>query len=183
MDSYTESERPDFTKFKPVDKKKAKKTKLNASNVRWWLADKDILAEAVMSQVKAIIQADRGRIDSTTHMQSFTEHGHQPSGTDISLANSGKPTAPMRDRLTYNIVQSCIDTLTARIAQNKPKPMFLTEAGNSKLQRKAKKLDQSAMASSTRTISMKKAPKIFRDACIYGEGILHSMHRRGTVKA
>lgn len=182
MDSYTESERPDWTKFKPVEKKKLqKRTKLNASSVRWWLADKDILAEAVMSQVKAIIQADRGRIDSYNTYAKLYGTWTPTFWNGYQLANTGKPTAPMRDRLTYNIVQSCIDTLTARIAQNKPKPMFLTSAGESKLQRKAKKLDSFCYGLFYQNNFYEMAPKIFRDACVFGEGILHSYAFDGKV--
>ena len=34
------------------------------------------------------------------------------------------------DRVTLNVVQSCCDTATQKIAKNKPKPTFLTEGGN-----------------------------------------------------
>lgn len=180
----TDDQRPiDYTSFKKVEKKKPEeKAKILTNGVRWWLADDATMPGAVMSQVGAIIQADRGRIDSYNTYAKLYGTWTPTFWNGYQLANSGKPTAPIRDRLTYNIVQSCIDTLTARIAQNKPKPMFLTSAGDSKLQRKAKKLDSFCYGLFYENDFYKQAPKIFRDACIFGEGILHSFVEGGRVK-
>ncbi len=173
----------DFTKFRPREKKSpVVKSKIVANGIRWWMADDKILPEAVMNQVVSIIQADRGRIESYNTYAKLYGTWTPTFWNGYQLANSGKPTAPMRDRLTYNIVQSCIDTLTARISQNKPKPMFLTEGGNSKLQRKAKKLDQYCYGLFYENNFYEMAPKIFRDSCIYGEGIIHSYSEDGKVK-
>jgi hypothetical protein len=173
----------DYTTFKPREKKSpVQKSKVVANGVRWWMADDKILPEAVMAQVANIIQADRGRIESYNTYAKLYGTWTPTFWNGYQLANSGKPTAPMRDRLTYNIVQSCIDTLTARISQNKPKPMFLTEGGNSALQRKAKKLDKYCYGLYYQNDFYEEAPKIFRDSCIYGEGILHSYPEDGKVK-
>lgn len=149
--------------------------------VRWWLSDDANLPGTVMAHVAAIIQADRGRIESYNTYGKLYGTWTPTFWNGYALANSGKPTAPMRDRLTYNIVQSCIDTLTARISQNKPKPMFLTQAGNSKLQRKAKKLDAFCYGNFYQNNFYTQAPKIFRDSCVYGEGIIHSYNDNGRV--
>ena len=134
----------DYRDFTPKGQRpvgKEKEPNIKASAVRWWLQDDDLLPAAVMAQVATIIQADRGRIDAYNTFAKLYGTWTPTFWNGYQLSSSGKPTAPMRDRLTYNIVQSCIDTLTSRIIQNKPKPMFLTTAGDSKLQRKAKKLD------------------------------------------
>lgn len=176
--------KPSYEDFKPQSQKdkEAKRGIKVPNGVRWWLADDKILPAAVMSQVAAIIQADRGRIDSYNTYAKLYGTWTPTFWNGYQLANSGRPTAPMRDRLTYNIVQSCIDTLTARISQNKPKPMFLTSAGDSKLQRKAKKLDAFCYGLFYANDFYTMAPKIFRDACVYGEGILHSYVESGQVK-
>lgn len=181
----SDTPRLDHTQFKEKSKgskDKAVVPKIVANGVRWWLSDDKILPAAVMSQVAAIIQADRGRIEGYNTYAKLYGTWTPTFWNGYQLANSGKPTAPVRDRLTYNIVQSCIDTLTARISQNKPKPMFLTKAGNSKLQRKAKKLDSFCYGLFYQNDFYKEAPKIFRDACVFGEGILHSYSDCGTIK-
>ncbi len=172
----------DYSDFKPKSQKTKDKALIAPNGVRWWLADEKILPGAVMSQVVAIIQADRGRIEGYNTYAKLYGTWTPTFWNGYSLANSGKPTAPVRDRLTYNIVQSCIDTLSSRISQNKPKPMFLTNAGNSKLQRKAKKLDAFCYGLFYENDFYTMAPKIFRDACVFGEGILHSYAENGRVK-
>ncbi len=179
--STNEVPRLDYSSFVPKDKSPEKKT-LQANGVRWWLADEKLLPSAVMTQVGAIIQADRGRIDSYNTYARLYGTWTPTFWNGYQLASSGRPVAPVRDRLTYNIVQSCIDTLTARISQNKPKPMFLTEAGDSKLQRKAKKLDAFFYGVFYENDLYKLAPKIFRDACVFGEGIVHCHSELGRIK-
>ena len=172
----------DFTTFTEKGKPGTVKKKIIPNGIRWWLAGDDILPSAVMSHVVQIIQSDRGRIDSYNTYAKLYGTWTPTFWNGYQLANSGKPTAPMRDRLTYNIVQSCIDTLTSRISQNKPKPMFLTEAGNSKLQRKAKKLDSFFYGCFYENNLYKLGPKIFRDACVFGEGIVHCYSELGKIK-
>lgn len=174
----------DYTDFtergsKEADKPKAK---ILPSGVRWWLADDKTLAAAIMSQVFAIIQADRGRIDAYNTYARLYGTWTPTFWNGYQLSNSGRPTAPIRDRLTYNIVQSCIDTLTSRVSQNKPKPMFLTQAGDSKIQRKAKKLDQFCYGLYYENGLYKKGPKSFRDGCVFGEGIIHPYSECGRIK-
>lgn len=175
----------DFTFVSPQEKAKQKSKpllKANTNGVRWWLADEALMPGAVMGQVAAIIQADRGRIDSYNTYAKLYGTYTPTFWNGYQLANTGKPTAPMRDRLTYNIVQSCIDTLTARISQNKPKPMFLTQAGDSKLQRKAKKLDAFCYGLFYENKLYQQGPKAFRDGCVFGEGIIHPYSENGVVK-
>lgn len=173
----------DYTQFTEKKKDKpVKSKKQTASGIRWWLSSDEELSQAIWTQVTSIIQADRGRIVAYNTYAKLYGTWVPTFYNGYSLASSGKPVAPMRERLTYNIVQSCIDTLTARISQNKPKPMFLTNGGNSKLQRKAKKLDAFEYGIFYENDFYQEAPKIFRDACIYGEGIIHSFAQDGRVK-
>lgn len=176
----------DYTQFTEKGKKPTAQTiqRINISNagVRWWLAEDKMMPDAVFSQVAAIIQADKGRIDSYNTYAKLYGTWTPTFWNGYQLASSGRPSAPMRERLTYNIVQSCIDTLTARISQNKPKPMFLTSAGDSKLQRKAKKLDSFCYGLFYENNIYQAGPKAFRDGCIFGEGIIHPYVEFGQVK-
>lgn len=172
----------DFTPKGQRPERKDKDVNIKASAVRWWLQDDDMLPAAVMAQVATIIQADRGRIDAYNTYAKLYGTWTPTFWNGYQLSNSGKPAAPMRDRLTYNIVQSCIDTLTSRVVQNKPKPMFLTSAGDSKLQRRAKKLDSFCYGLFYENDIYKKAPKSFRDGCVFGEGFIHPYSENGRVK-
>lgn len=173
----------DYTTMGPKSKGDVKKNLMKLPNgVRWWLAEDKMLPSAVMSQVSRIIQADRGRIDSYNTFAKMYGTYTPTYWNGYQLSNSGRPTAPMRDRLTYNIAQSAVDTLTNRIAQNKPKPMFLTSAGDSKLQRKAKKLDSYCYGLFYQNGVYQMGPKGGRDSYVFGEGIIHPYNDNGTVR-
>ena len=51
--------------------------------------------------------------------------------------------APFKDRISYNICQSAVDTVTSKISKNKPRPYYVTSAGDHEQQAKAKKQDPS----------------------------------------
>lgn len=180
----TDTPNIDYRDFDPKARelKQRQAQKIKANGVRWWLADDKILSAAVLSQVAAIIQADRGRIDGYNKYAKLYGTWTPTFWNGYQLSGTGKPTTPMGDRLTYNIIQSCIDTLTARISQNKPKPMFLTQAGDSKVQRKAKKLDAFCYGLFYENNLYQKGPKGFRDGCVFGEGIIHPYAENGKVK-
>jgi hypothetical protein len=175
----------DYRDFDPKNKRnmgKEKEPNIKASAVRWWLQDTELLPSAVMTQAATIIQADRGRIDAYNTYAKLYGTWTPTFWNGYQLSNSGKPVAPVRDRLTYNIVQSCIDTLTARVIQNKPKPMFLTQNGNSKLQRKAKKLDSFCYGLFYENNLYKLGAKGFKDGCVFGEGFIHPYSEDGRIK-
>lgn len=76
------------------------------------------------------------------------------------------------DRVTLNVVQSCCDTVTQKIAKNKPKPTFLTQGGDWTLQKKAKLLDKYAMGQFYALDLYKKGVRAFLDASVFGTGAL-----------
>jgi hypothetical protein len=101
----------------------------------------------------------------------------------ISGANQTKVNAiknAVRERVTYNVVQSVIDTVGANVAENKPKPYFLTSGGTSREQRKAKKLNQFVDGIFYENNAYDLGGMTFRDGCIGGDGVIHvfAKHQR-----
>lgn len=88
----------------------------------------------------------------------------------------------LKERISYNVVQSVIDTLTAKIAKNKPKPLFLTSGGDYKLQRKAKKLDKFCEGVFYENEAYKLGSRVFKDSCIFDSGIVHVFNHYNRVK-
>ncbi len=76
------------------------------------------------------------------------------------------------DRPTMNVVQSCVDTLTSRITQSKPRPVFLTEKGDYKKRTLAKNLNSFVMGEFYQTKSYQKGEYLLRDAEVFGTGCL-----------
>ncbi len=76
--------------------------------------------------------------------------------------------------LSFNVVRQNVDTLTARIAKERPLPMPLTSGGNWKQQRRARKYGRFIEGSFEQTGVWKTSPKAARDAGLFGTGITHN---------
>lgn len=74
------------------------------------------------------------------------------------------------NRLTLNVIKSCIDTVASKIAKAKPRPLFLTEGGNWKMQRKAKSLTQFIDGAFDAGKVYQEKQRAFIDACVWGTG-------------
>jgi hypothetical protein len=87
-----------------------------------------------------------------------------------SLAqNQGLP----QDRPTYNIIQSSIDTLTSRITQSRPQPVFLTDNGDYKQRLLSQKLNNFIQGEFYQCKAYDKATTAFKDSGVTGSGVLH----------
>jgi hypothetical protein len=74
------------------------------------------------------------------------------------------------ERLALNVIASCIDTATAKIAKNKPAPQFLTNGADYDTRRKADKLNKFGKGLLHVSNAYRSGPAIFRDACTFGKG-------------
>lgn len=75
--------------------------------------------------------------------------------------------------LPYNVCRSAVDTLQTKIAKHRPLPQVLTQRGNWKSQKRARKMGQFLEGEFYRQrIFEKHAPMIVRDALIFGRGAL-----------
>lgn len=83
-----------------------------------------------------------------------------------------EPSLAGGNRVTFNIVQSMIDTAVSKITKNKPRPYFLTDGGDWSLKRKAQKLTQFVDGAFYTTDFYRKATTAFKHACIWGTGAI-----------
>lgn len=84
----------------------------------------------------------------------------------------------LTNRVTLNVIKSCVDTAASKIAKNKPRPLFMTDGGNWNYQRRAELLTKymeglfEQMGTGTgdaRTI-YGIGRRVFVDACVFGSG-------------
>lgn len=148
---------------------------------RWWLLKDDEIAQGIVAAVNSIAQADSAR--QTQYQTSIRLYGNLTligvNGLSFSKLTSVK--APLRDRVSYNVIQSGIDTVQAKMAKNKPKPLFLTSGGDWKMQRRAKKLDKFVDGIFYENKAYELGISCFRDGAIVGDGICHVFERHGRV--
>lgn len=100
----------------------------------------------------------------------------------LSFTKISAVASSIKDRVTYNVCQSVIDTIVAKMSKNRPKPLFLTSGGDYKLIRKSKKLTKFCDGIFYENEAYKLGPEILRDAEVFGDGIIHIFDQNGRVK-
>lgn len=91
--------------------------------------------------------------------------------------------AMLNSSMTLNVLQNVIDSATATIAKNKPKPLFVTDGGDYKKKTQAKKLTKYVEGSFAEMEAYAVAQRVFVDACIYGTGALKLYEEEGKLCA
>jgi hypothetical protein len=153
-----------------------------ANNKRWWLSKKSDLAGAITATCKTIQEADSPRQTQYQIDTRLYSNVNMLGLNGLSFTKVSSIASSIKDRVTYNVCQSVIDTIVAKMAKNRPKPLFLTSGGDYKLVRKAKKLSKFCDGIFYENDAYKWGPEILRDACIYGDGIVHIFEQNGRVK-
>jgi len=93
-----------------------------------------------------------------------------------------EPTIATQNRLTFNVVQSMIDTAVSKITKNKPRPYFLTNGGDWSQKRKGIKLTQFMDGAFYGADFYKKATTAFKHACIWGTGAIKIYKQDNELK-
>jgi hypothetical protein len=144
---------------------------------RWWLLDGKTdngseVANAIKSTVDLMKANQRDRLDQA--IVSARLYGNAPLrslGCDTSLPTG--PLAAARGGIKDCLIQSIVDTSTATIGENKPRPYFLTDGGDYALQRQAKKLNQFSDGIFYEQRAYEVGGETQRDCEIFGDGWLY----------
>jgi hypothetical protein len=148
----------------------------------WWLLDVDEMPGAIQAVVQTIkerqARLEAQRLTSAKLYGNVALMGVQ--GSSVSRASAAVPGS--RDRITYNVVASCVDTVGAKMAKNKPKPLFLTSGADFKLQRKAKKLTKFVEGVFFENQVRKMAPRTFKEGAVLGDGLIHVFEQHDRVR-
>lgn len=92
------------------------------------------------------------------------------AGSNVSKMDQTK-TLP-DDRPTFNLIQSCTDTLVSRLSQTRPAPKFLTDDGDYKTRKLAEQMNRFILGEFYQTKAYEKATKMLRDCIVMGTGAL-----------
>lgn len=137
----------------------------------WWtVSDED--AHTHMIQLINVIDENQSerKWDNLTHGKLYQDH---------PLVTKGRR---KQSSVTYNVIKACIDTLVAKIGQNKPRPRVLTEKGDYEQQQKAKQLTQYLDGILNCSGAYRQGPAIFKDGGIFGTGALKVLIDDNEVK-
>jgi hypothetical protein len=145
----------------------------NKKDFRWWT--KKDPHEAVWAAYSHIRQNDGARYeDNLRHLRLYGNRDY------LGVLPSTFATPLSQDRVTLNVIKSVCDTVAARIAKNRPRPVFLTSGGNYTFRRRAKLLEKFVDSQFYTSGLNQVAPRVFLDACVFGTGIM-KIYRVGTT--
>lgn len=146
---------------------------MNKIDYRWWQKSGDDTAKAAVALAKQLEQQSTLQHEfNLRHMRlygSFEYHTLLPY-ENYSLSKEAA--------VTYNLIKSGVDAMVARIARQRPVPVFSVRAGNFSLTRKARMQERFSTSQIEATGFRRKAPQIARDAGVFGTGVCH-VYREG----
>lgn len=145
----------------------------------WW-ADPKKAHEPVTALIKALAGQNNGRSQQNLRMARLYGNMDILGLAPDQYFRTSQPIT-LTNRVTLNVIKSCTDTVSSRIAKHKPRPTFLTNDGDWELQQKAKKLNRFMQGVFYETNYYSIAADVFRDACIFGTGIIKHYIKNGRV--
>jgi len=157
-------------------------TEKESINKKWWMCSGDELSNSVQKTVKTLVGYDSARLTQAQVGSKLYNNISLMGLNGLSFTRPSNNMTGQKDRVTYNVVQSGIDTIVAKMSKNKPKPMFLTSGGDYKIQRKAKKLDKFVEGIFYENKAYDLGMDVLLHAAVLGDGFLQVYHENGRIK-
>lgn len=157
-------------KDKIIDPRDKKTKEKDNSYYQWWLADDEKqLCAQLLSTTQFLKNFHSARIrQASLYSRLFSGKPlYNYLASTSTLDNSQQ--MPM-GRPTANVVYSCIDTFTSMVTQDKPRPVFLTDAGHYKERRMGKEMNSFIMGEFYRCKAYELGAENVRDAATLGNG-------------
>lgn len=145
---------------------------------KWWSCEGEKHAHLVQKveqlktdqQYRSLMNLKHARLYSNIRLQGLSAYDYSKM--------SKLPT----NRLTLNVVKAVVETASAKIAKNKPRPLFLTERGNHSQQLKAKKLTQYIGGMFYELNIYDEAKQHFTESAVFGTGAMKVYQEHGDLK-
>lgn len=159
--------------LKTFDRKKDK-----AESTQWYREKKDPHT-AIFAAIDQINLTHRTRCQNNAKLLALYENN-----ADARYAAHLRPTAERlgNNRLTFNVIQSCIDAVYSKIAKNRPKPEFITTGADWRLIRKAANMNLFMEGTFYQNNVYHITPDIFLDAALFGTGVVSIYHDGESIK-
>lgn len=158
---------------KDTVKVKTRKTDVKPESRKWYVAkSKDERGKQLLETALFLKEQQQYRFrQASTHSRLYSNLPLANfAGTSMKMGASG--TQMPADRPTMNVIQSCVDTLVARLSQSKPRPVFLTDNGDYKERKLAKQLNTFIAGELYRTKAYELAELVLRDSSVIGSGAI-----------
>lgn len=154
----------------------------NSVPQKWWTQEDRSAFNDLFNIVNYIIKNQSNR-SATNIRYARLYQNLELLGFSIGSYSKLNTTAWRNNRLTLNVVKSCIDTAASKIAKASPKPLFLTEDGDFTLKRKSKLLTQYVAGIFEQLNIYEIGQKVFVDCAVFGTGCLKIYIDDENIKA
>lgn len=152
-------------------------------NIDWYEHEGKDLFQKVLGRVRNIkSQQLTRRYEMYTYMQAYTSR-FGPTNSTMLFSPGARGASAGMYYISANVIKSCIDAATARVAKSKPRAFVLAKKGDYRLKRKcrdATKFLDGAMAGAN---VYGNADLVFRDACVFDGGNLYCYPENGAIKS
>lgn len=146
----------------------------------WWQSKEDQVHAAVFPIVKYLHQNQSYRRDrDLIHMRLY---GNMDIAGMVGREYFHDNSPKAQSKIKLNVCKSVVDTVVAKMAKNRPRPMFLTDGGNHKKKMKAKRLNKYVEGAFQGMKIWDKGPDLVTDAGVFDLGALHFYTDKGKVK-
>lgn len=167
-----------ISKAKPAADKIKMKTKPEGSAgisvlAEWWLAEDDRKLATELCGTASYLKTNQ-----TYRMRQLAVDVRLYCGLSIysyagsNVSRMDRSRSLPDDRPTFNLIQSCADTLVSRIGQARPQPKFLTDNADYKQRHLSQQLNSFILGEFYQTKAYEKAVKALRDCIVMGTGCL-----------
>ena len=154
---------------------------------RWWLDEGEDIYKGVFAVCEDILT----NLATRRRMNYFFAALYNDTGAAFMASRNANlyynrtaldGNAMLSSSMSLNAMQNCIDTATAMIAKNKPKPQFLTDGSTDYDEKvRGQRLTKYVGGVFDEAKIYEKAQTIFTDACIYGTGALKLIPEDGAI--
>lgn len=154
-----------------------------APNQRWWTLPENQVPGSLRATIKHIMQT-QSAFEMQRQVCARLYGGMIPSSSAGASYDRLQALHPsLSGRLTYNVISIAVDSLIAKVTKDPLSVQFITQGGNYRQQRQAKKLTQFSDGITYETKMDAKGADAFRDGVILNEGIVHTYEdwRTGRV--
>ena len=146
----------------------------------WWEAKDGVVHEEVFSYVESI-EETQGYIHELNIRNARLYSNVDLLGLDWTLTQRDYSRKSL-GRVTENLIQSVCDTATSVIAGNRARVTFQTDGAEFSVQRRARMLERWVEGKFDETGFHREATRAFRDATIFGTGVLKIYEYNGDIR-
>lgn len=169
--------------YRDADKPKTPPPQTAIAQSRWFTRKGNEIADGITADLVLLRRHQQQRL--MQYVVSTRLYGNLPPlpfGGLSTVKLNDRIAGIIRERISFNIVASVIETITAKISKNRPRPWFLTSGGDYRQQRRAKGLTKFVDGVFYENDADAKMSKAQLDSCVYGDALIKVFPENGRVK-